>query len=94
MHRMVKIDNATLQRAEENWYRAHYHVRCEEVMNRYFAYCHSVDQSFIDDMLTSEDDSDFYYVAPETADRIKMLASPHYETIVRAYYAKNPPQKW
>lgn len=88
MHRMVKIDNETLRKAEENWYKVHFGIRCEETMERYFNYCHSHEQSFIDDELTPEDDSLFYYVAPETANRIKLLASPNAETVVRAYYAK------
>lgn len=85
---LVKIDNQTLQQAEDNWYQVHFNIRCDETMDRYFNYCHSLEQSFIDDQLLPENDEEYYYVAPDTAHRIKLLAGPNAETVVKAWYAK------
>jgi hypothetical protein len=75
--------------AEDNWYQAHYGIRCEETMERFFKYCHSLEQSRVDDQLLAEDPS-IKRVASSTANRIRLLASPHFKTVVNAYYAKYP----
>ena len=86
-----------IERAWHNWMTAHYGIHCEETEERFFSYCHSVEQSRVDDLLDwgsfSFDDQKFgetRHVAASTANRIKMMAGPHFQTIVSVYYAKHP----
>ena len=86
-----------IEQAWENWLTFHRGIDCEETEERFFAYCHSYEQSFVDDLLDWESYSfdehkygDIRHVAASTADRIKLAASPHFNTILNAYYAKHP----
>jgi len=84
-----------IEQAWRNWMTAHYGIHCEETEERFFSYCHSVEQSFVDDLLDwqsySFDDQRFgenRHVAASTAKRIKMMASQHFHAIVKMYYAR------
>lgn len=77
-------------RAEENWYEGHYGLRCEEAETRFFTYCHSLEQSFVDNVLGGDGDDGVYKVAASTAQRIRLLASPNFKTIIEAYYKRHP----
>lgn len=84
------ITHETLTQAWANWLQHHHGLQCEEVEERFFTYCHSLEQSFIDDPLDWENDNDQYHVAADTAHRINLLAGPHFNTVISAYYAKHP----
>jgi len=83
--------------AWDNWLTFHHGISCDKTEEQFFSYCHSLEQSFIDDLLDwgsySFDDQRFgetRHVAASTAHRIKMMAGPHYHTIANAYYANHP----
>lgn len=86
-----------ITQAWDNWLTFHRGINCEETMERFFTYCHSVPQSFVDDLLDWEagcvDErcyDDTRHVASSTAQRVKMLAGPYFNAVVSAYYAKHP----
>jgi len=86
-----------IEKAYDNWLYFHRGIQCEETEARFFTYCHTVEQSFVDDLLDwgsySFDDQRFgenRHVASSTAQRIKMVAGPHWNTVLNAYYAKHP----
>ena len=86
-----------IEQAWNNWLYFHKGVHCEEVEERFFTYCHSLEQSFVDDLLdwrSDHDDERAYgdqrHVAASTTQRIKLAASPHFNTILNAYYVKHP----
>lgn len=84
------VTNEQLYQAEKNWHEAHFGLRCEEVMERFFSYLHSLEQSAEEDMLCHENGAEKYHVSASTAKRIKQLAGPHFHTMVKAYYVNHP----
>lgn len=90
MEKTAYVTNLELRTAWQNWLYFHKGLHCEEVEIRFFNYCHTVKQSFIDDSLDWDNDGDRYHVAVDTAQRIKQLAGSYSETICKAYYIKNP----
>lgn len=84
------ITNSELRKAWKNWLYFHRGIHCEETEERFFKYCHTVEQSFIDDMLNWDDGKATYHVAQDTAQRVVKAAGPYFNTIFSAYYAKHP----
>lgn len=85
----VYITSAELEKAWDNWLYFHRGLHCEETEERFFTYCHSTEQSFVDDMLLLEDPEN-KFVCAETAQKVRQCASPHFNTVLAAYYAKHP----
>lgn len=81
-----------LKQAWKNWIYFHKGIECEEVETRFYMYCHTLEQSFIDDLLDWDANNDVkkMHVAKGTANRIKSAASTHFNTILNAYYIRNP----
>jgi hypothetical protein len=86
-----------ISQAWENWLTFHKGIHCEETEERFFTYCHSIEQSFVDDLLDwsvvddeRPEDGDKRHVAANTASRIRLAASHHFNAILNAYYIKHP----
>jgi hypothetical protein len=78
--------------AWRNWLHYHRGIDCDEVMERFFLYLHSIEQSHTEDCLDwdASDPDTIYKVSPGTAERVRMGASPDFNAVFTAYYAKNP----
>lgn len=91
------ITVAEIRQAWGNWLTYHRGIHCEETEERFFTYCHNLEQSFVDDLLdwTADHDDEREYgdrrqVATSTANRIRLAASHHFNTVLNAYYIKHP----
>ena len=84
------ITNQELTQAWENWLHFHRGIHCEETEERFFAYCRSLEQNWIDAPLDWSNGEETYHVARSTAQRIKKLLSPNYNTWLEAYYINHP----
>ena len=87
---ITHVTNDELRKAEANWIEWHRGVMCQEVYERYFNFLHSKEQGYVDDLLIPESKSERYHVCASTAEKVKMLAGPHYNAIITAYFVKNP----
>jgi hypothetical protein len=79
-----------LNHAWKNWLCFHRGLYCEETETRFFDYCHSHEQSFIDDPLDWDSDVEKFHVARDTAHRVKLAASTNWHAVFKAYYVKHP----
>lgn len=85
------ITHETLNQAWNNWLHFHRGIHCEETELRFYTYCHSLEQSFVDDALNWDDDDLWtHHVAASTAYRVNLLAGPNFNMIIRAYYVNHP----
>jgi len=84
------ITSEEVTKAHDNWVYFHKGLICDESEERFFTYCHSQAQSFVDDVLDWDNGEETYHVAGSTAQRIKQLGSPHFHAILEAWYAKHP----
>lgn len=84
------VTNHEVWEAWQHWLHFHRGINCSETEERFFAYCHTFEQSFADDPLDWDSDQLTFKVCDDTAKRVKQAAGPHFNTIFEAYYAKHP----
>lgn len=91
MEKDTKITHEELRLAWRNWLYFHRGIDCDETEERFYAYCHSLEQSFVDDILDWDEHTDQpIIVAADTARNIRQCASIHFDAILNAYYVTHP----
>lgn len=83
----MKIEQHIIDKAWENFLEFHYGLHCEELEARFFDYLDPKDAS--QDVINfggSWDDDVPIDVIPEAAEKLKMLAGPHWRTVITAAY--------
>jgi hypothetical protein len=91
---MVKIEQVKVEKAWENWLEFHYGLDCDELMERFenFVNRGGKNPTSIDPWSLDCDD-EIIEVLPSVAKSINMLVGPHYPTLIKAWYVRNPWKK-
>lgn len=86
---MMKIAQAKIEKAWENWIEFHYGIDCEVTMERF---CRLIDPG--DTNPTSIDawsgEDEFIEVFPSIHKRITLLSGHNYHAFIKAWYVNNP----
>lgn len=81
----MKITARIVVKAWENWLEFHYGLHCEELETRFFTYIDPKDAS--EDIINWDKDN-AVNVIPACAEKLKLLAGPHWRALITAAYAR------
>lgn len=81
------VSSSEVEAAWDNWLKFHHMVDCDEVLERFFTYIHTLEQSHGEDSVDWIEDGP-YHVCGSTAQHIQQAAGPYFHAVFTAYYAK------